>query len=151
MPKPRRLIESFQPSSYELNLRLDGDLALGQLKILGHKTGRPSHRLTFHQKDLKVTSAKLIKVDKKGSRPIEVARINPHQSFEEIRLHTSELLHRGSYEVDLEFSAKASPEIKKQLEKLRGGATLTQSYRHIFPLIDEPETKAVYNITSQDD
>ncbi|MEO6513813.1 MAG: hypothetical protein ABIR37_03930, partial [Candidatus Saccharimonadales bacterium] len=100
-----RLFESFQPSHYQLSLVPEREKKSfhGTVTIRGKKTGRPSQRITLHQKDLKVTSATLTKHDKKGDQEITVNRINLQKSFDEVRLHTEAMLYAGEYSLTLEF------------------------------------------------
>src|SRR5256885_13326865 len=103
----RRLYASFKPSTYELELDADREnmRLSGSVVITGQKAGRPSQRLTFHQKGLQVSRAEIIRHDKKGDRAIAVARINLQKSYDELRLHASELLYAGQYTITLHFSA----------------------------------------------
>src|SRR5882757_1158843 len=88
-----RLFQQFQPSRYELGLILDKKTMAfsGTVTIRGKKVGRPSQRITLHGKGLKITSAQLVKHDKKGDKIIDVERINLQKSFDEIRLHSKEM------------------------------------------------------------
>ena len=106
--KVRRLFESFQPKNYKINLNPDRDslTVSGDVTISGQKTGRPSQRLTFHQHGLKVTSATIIKHDKKGDREVPIARISPQNSYDEVRLHTDEMLYPGQYTVQMTYEGK---------------------------------------------
>src|SRR4051794_21453208 len=90
--KVARLFEQFMPENYRLHLKPDRDhmTFTGTVSITGKKVGRPSQRLTFHQKGLTVTSATIIKHDKTGDQNLTVVRINTHDSFNEIRVHTSD-------------------------------------------------------------
>ena len=157
--KVRRLFEQFQPENYNLTLELD-DTAMtfkGSVTIRGKKTGRPSERLTFHQKQLKVTKASLIKHDKKGDQPIAVKRINNQDSFDEVRLHSDSMIYPGEYTVSLEFSGSITRpmngiypcffEDDGQQKKLI--ATQFESHHALeaFPCIDEPEAKATFDLT----
>src|SRR4051794_25923664 len=89
-----RLFQQFQPSHYDLNLAPDRDAMnfSGSVTVKGKKTGRPSQRLTFHQKGLKITKATITKHDKKGDQTFEVSRINNQNSLDEVRLHTEAML-----------------------------------------------------------
>lgn len=104
----KRLFEQFQPENYNLSLDLDPDKLKfsGKVTIAGQKTGRPSQRITFHQKDLKVTAANIVHHGKKESKEIPLSRINSHKSYDEVRLHADEMIYPGQYTVTLEFSGK---------------------------------------------
>jgi aminopeptidase N len=107
--KVKRLYSEFKPAHYELYLALDKETALfsGKVTITGRKTGRPSQRITLHQKGLKIISAKIIKKDKRaGPTEISVDRINTHKNYDELRLHTKDQLFAGEYQIEIEFSGK---------------------------------------------
>jgi aminopeptidase N len=160
MRKVKRLYLEFVPEHYELYLEPDRDNAVftGRVMIAGRKSGRPSHRITLHQKDLKIKNAKIIKHDKKsGPAVIKVDRINLHKSLDELRLHTKDQLFPGEYQIELEFSGKITKPMhgiypcnfsidgqKKQLI-----ATQFESHhaREAFPCVDEPEAKATFSLT----
>ncbi len=155
----RRLYESFHPEHYDLFLAPDREKKSfhGHVTITGKKTGRPSERLTFHQKGLKITSAKVIKHDKKGDQTVDINRINNQASYDEVRLHADQMLYPGSYEIALEFEGEMTDQMngiypcyfmhdgkEKQLV-----ATQFESHhaREAFPCIDEPEAKATFDLT----
>jgi puromycin-sensitive aminopeptidase len=155
----RRLYETFKPSHYDLRLVPDREKSTfhGTVTITGKKTGRPSERLTFHQNGLKITSATLVKHDKKGDQTIAVARINNQNSYDEVRLHTDAQLYAGNYTVTMEFSGKITPqmngmypcnfEIKGEKKQLIATQFESHHAREVFPCIDEPEAKATFDLT----
>ena len=157
--KVTRLFNQFQPENYDLLLDPDRSAMTftGKVTVKGKKVGRPSQRLTFHQKDLKITKATIIKHDKKGDTRLKVARVNNQNSFDEVRLHTEGMLYPGTYTVVLEFSGVITRPMNgiypcffthngkdKQLI-----ATQFESHhaREAFPCIDEPEAKATFDLT----
>jgi aminopeptidase N len=157
--KVTRLFEQFQPEHYELALHPDREAMSfsGTVTIRGRKTGRPSQRLTFHQKDLKIAKATVTKHDKAGDQAIELTRINNQDSFDEVRLHTGEMIYPGDYTVTMEFEGEITRPMQgiypcffkhdgkdKQLV-----ATQFESHhaREAFPCIDEPEAKATFDLT----
>jgi len=164
--KVKRLFEQFQPEHYELDLIPDRDAMtfIGTVTITGKKVGRPSQRITLHQKDLKITSASIIKHEKNGDTKVMVDRINTHAGFDEVRLHSKKELYAGKYTVRLEFSGKITRamdgiypcffkegEVEKKLI-----ATQFESHfaRQVFPCVDEPEAKATFDLiltTPQDE
>lgn len=157
--KVRRLFEQFQPNNYSLRLELD-DSAMtfkGSVTISGKKSGRPSERLAFHQKQLKITAATVIKHDKKGDQPIAVNRINNQNSYDEVRLHSETLLYPGDYTVTMEFEGVITRpmngiypcffEHDGQQKKLIATQFESHHAREAFPCIDEPEAKATFDLT----
>ena len=156
--KVRRLFQQFQPEHYELSLLPMREAATfsGSVVITGKKVGRPSERLTFHQKELTITSATITRHDKKGDQDFPVSRINKHNSYDEVRLHTSAQLYPGAYTIKLEFRGQITRAMNgiypcvftdKGVEK-QLIATQFESHhaREAFPCIDEPEAKASFDL-----
>ena len=158
--KVRRLFNAFAPDHYTLTL--DPDISTktirGEVTISGHKRGRPSQRLTFHQNGLKITSAAIIQIDKKGAETeIPVVRINHHKSLDEVRLHASQLLYPGAYRIRLAFNGVITDAMhgiypcyyEHEGKKQALVATQFESphAREAFPCIDEPEAKATFDLT----
>ncbi len=160
MPKKvARLFEQFQPEKYDLQLNLDRDNMTfrGTVMIRGKKTGRPSKRITLHQKELNVTSAAVVHHTKKGDETVRLARINRQNTLDEVRLHSGEMLFPGIYSLRLDFNGKITRPMNgiypcfytiggKQKKII---ATQFESHhaREAFPCIDEPEAKAVFELT----
>ncbi len=157
--KVTRLFEQFQPENYDLHLDIDREAMTfaGTVIIKGKKTGRPSQRLTFHQEDLKITSATVVKHDKKGDQAIEISRINNQNSFDEVRLHAVGMVYPGRYTVTMTFEGTISRSMngiypcsfKHDGQKKMLIATQFESHyaRQAFPCIDEPEAKATFDLT----
>jgi puromycin-sensitive aminopeptidase len=157
--KVRRLYEQFQPEHYDLSLRLDRQAMTfsGQLTVKGKKTGRPSQRLSFHQKELKITKATIVKHDKKGDQQLTVSRINNQNSFDEVRLHAGGMVYPGNYTVTMEFEGTITKPMngiypcffKQDGQEKVLLATQFESHhaREAFPCIDEPEAKATFDLT----
>lgn len=159
MPKKvKRLSEQFIPENYKISLVPDRGQMLfkGTVEITGQKAGRPSNRLTFHQKDLTIINANIEQMGK-STKAVEIERINTHKGLDEIRLHTKELLKPGAYKITIDFAGLITPPmngiypclfeekgVKKQLI-----ATQFESHyaRQVFPCIDEPEAKATFDLT----
>ncbi|MBA3758531.1 M1 family metallopeptidase [Candidatus Saccharibacteria bacterium] len=155
----KRLFNEFKPKHYLLELTPNkaSMTFTGQLIVNGQKSGRPSQRLTFHQNGLTVTKAHVTKHDKTGDNEALVDRINTHNAYDEVRLHTKNMLYPGNYTVRLEFKGK----ITKQMNGMypcyfeENGteksllATQFESHhaREAFPCIDEPEAKATFQLT----
>jgi aminopeptidase N len=157
--KAPRLFEQFKPKSYDLDLNFSEDKKTidGHIVIKGLKTGRPSERITLHQKSLVIKSAKIIKHDKKGETEIAVSRINKQESANELRLHSDGLLYPGEYTISIDFTAPVQTEMHGVYEcnynhdGIAKKIIMTQFESHYsreaFPCIDEPEAKAIYNLT----
>ena len=155
-----RLYKQFKPEHYDLFLSVDQKAKTfkGTVTVRGLKTGRPSQRLVLHQKDLKINSARLTYLDKKNlSSEIKIDRINSHNSYDELRLRTKELMRPGSYVIVIDFSGVLNDRMhglypcyfehegkKKQLI-----ATQFESHhaREAFPCVDEPEAKATFSLS----
>lgn len=158
MKSVTRLYTLFQPDHYDLHITPDQKAMhfSGKVIITGKKTGRPSQRLTFHQHGLRVTSAVIKKIDKKGTQNIQIARINHHKSLQEVRLHSEQMMYPGKYRVELEFDApitKGMTGLYPCFFKHNGKehtliATQFESHhaREVFPSIDEPEAKATFDL-----
>jgi aminopeptidase N len=158
--KVTRLYAQFIPSNYKITLSISEDKKsfTGLVEIKGRKTGKPSSRITFHQKALKIKSVKLQQTDKKEvSKDIIVKRIVLQNKQDELRIHTENTLYPGMYTAAIEFSGKITKNmdgiypcyfvedgIKKELI-----ATQFESHhaREAFPCIDEPEAKAIFQLT----
>ncbi len=161
MTKVTRLYTQFQPESYDLQIRLDrkGMKFDGTVIIKGKKVGRPSKRLTFHQKDLKVRNATITFKNKKGEgeSQITIDRINHHKSYDEVRIHSDQLLYPGHYTIELQFDGIITPGMtgiypcyyKLDDQELALIATQFESHhaREAFPCIDEPEAKATFDLS----
>lgn len=157
--KVRRLVEQFQPVNYQLELKLDRNAMTfsGTVVVRGRKTGPPSERLTFHQKELEITAATLIKHDKKNDKKLVVSRINNQDSLDEVRIHTEETIYPGDYTVTMEFRGKITDPMngiypcyfKHDGKDSKLIATQFESHhaREAFPCIDEPAAKATFDLT----
>ncbi len=155
----KRLFVGFRPTHYQLELDPDRESKRlsGTVVITGQKTGRPSQRLTFHQKDLKITEASVVRHDKKGDRTPLITRIGHHKGFDEVRLHADEMLYPGNYTITMRFSGTITDgmhgiypcyyEIEGQKKQLIATQFESPHAREAFPCIDEPEAKATFELT----
>jgi len=89
----------FQAASYELLIK--GGACL--LTIRGRKLQPPSQRITLQQQNLKINSAKISRLDKKGVRDYQISRINHLASFQQARIHTAEIMYPGEYQLTVEY------------------------------------------------
>jgi aminopeptidase N len=154
-----RLFEQFQPEHYNLRLDLDRDNMTfsGTVTVTGKKTGRPSQRLTFHQKGLKVSSAVVTKHDKNGDQAVTIGRINNQNTLDEVRLHSDDMIYPGSYTITMEFSGDITRPMNgiypcffkhEGKDKLLIASQFESHHaREAFPCIDEPEAKATFDLT----
>ncbi|HSW37260.1 MAG TPA: M1 family metallopeptidase [Candidatus Saccharimonadales bacterium] len=157
--KVPRLFAQFQPENYKLHLNPDRESMTfsGTVEIRGKKVGRPSKRITLHQKGLKINSAKIVKHYKKGDQLLEIVRTNNQKSFDEMRLHTKDMIYPGFYTVIIEFSGiitKPMHGIYPSYFKHNGkNKVLISSQfeshhaREGFPCVDEPEAKATFDLS----
>ncbi|HSX47734.1 MAG TPA: M1 family metallopeptidase, partial [Patescibacteria group bacterium] len=156
--KIHHLVRQFKPEIYNLTLDIDKVKMTfrGEVEIEGIKIGRPSKKIVFHQKELKILSAVIIQ-NGREKKHIEVNRINIHKSYDEVRLHADELMRPGKYTIKLEFKGQISKSMHgiypcfykhNSLEKTLI-ATQFESHhaREAFPCIDEPEAKSVFNLS----
>lgn len=155
----RRLYEQFQLENYQLELKLDRDAMTfnGRVVVRGRKIGAPSQRLTFHQKELKITGATIVKHDKKGDKELAVKRINNQDSQDEVRLHAGEMIYPGNYTVTMEFKGRITEPMNgiypcyfkhgNKDKKLIATQFESHHAREAFPCIDEPAAKATFDLT----
>lgn len=155
----KRLYNDFVPSHYNLELIPNRDTMKfsGTVTITGQKKGRPSQRLTLHQKGLTVTSAQVTHTSKKGLKEIIVDRINVHKGYDEVRLHTTDGLYAGEYSITLSFNGLITQPMNGmypcyfEIDGVKKMLIATQFESHhareVFPCIDEPEAKATFDLT----
>ncbi len=157
--KTKHLYSQFQPTNYQLNLAIDKEALSfkGKVIITGQKVGRPAQRISLHQRDLKITSAKLIKQEKSANLDIPVTRTYNHKSYDELRIHTKDPIKTGTYTIEVEFSGTITehmlgiyPSYFTDDEKKQTIITTqfeSHYAREVFPCIDEPSAKATFNLT----
>ncbi len=162
MSNIKRLYTGFRPINYNLFIDIDEPNMefKGKVIISGKKVGRPSQRLTFHQKDLKILNAKVTKLGKKGQENINIQRIHCHKTYDELRLHADEMLYPGEYLIEIEYVGKfvedqtvgfypSSFEYNGKTEYIFTTQFESHHARQVFPCIDEPEAKATFDLKIQ--
>jgi len=159
MAKVKRLFDQFKPENYVITLFPDKNTMdfSGTVIITGKKTGPPSHRITLHQKGLRILSATVVFNNKKEEKVFHVDRINLQKSFDEVRIHTKEPLIAGSYVISIEFSGKITRAMNGVYpcffshngtdKKLIATQFESHHAREVFPCIDEPAAKATFDLT----
>ncbi|TXG77402.1 M1 family peptidase [Patescibacteria group bacterium] len=153
-----RLFAQFRPKTYRLELDVDAEnlTFTGVVTITGQKHGRPSQRLTFHQRDLKITSAHVTHHGKKDTQDVPIDRINTQNKLHEVRLHSPAMLYPGEYTIVMKFNGRITEHMNGMYpcHFTHGGkrktiiATQFESHhaREVFPCIDEPEAKATFDL-----
>ncbi len=155
-----RLYKQFVPSSYKLSISISQDKLSfsGSVTIRGRKTGRPSQRITLHQKGLKISNARVLQSDKNGNETeLQVSRTVKQDSYDEFRLHFENEIYPGSYTVSMDFAGTITDNMdgiypsrfKQAGKEKRIIATQFESHhaREAFPCIDEPEAKATFDMS----
>lgn len=156
----KRLFEQFAPKDYDIKLEISEDKKYfsGSVEISGRKVGRPSNRITLHQKGLTVSNVKVISKDKKGKEEnIEISRVILQNSYDEVRLHSESTLYPGEFIISMDFKGVITDNMdgiyasrfKENDEQKLIIATQFESHhaREAFPCIDEPEAKATFSLS----
>lgn len=161
MAGSKQLISQFNPDTYDLSLELDkkNKTIKGSLKISGLRRSKPSYRITLNQNNLKVSSVKLFKIDKGQRTELKISRLVHHNKLQELRIHTENQLLSSKYEIELEYQGKISTKgasgvytshwVNENNNSNEIIATQFQPHyaREIMPCIDEPQAKAVFNLS----
>jgi hypothetical protein len=138
---PSGITSTFVALNYSLTFKSSNNT--NKLVINGKKMPPPSKRITLNQKGLKVIKASIVYHHKKGDQTIEVMRINHIKSFQEVRIHTEQLLYPGNYTINLEFKTDNN----EQLDMLdQSGTWETMSWRSAFPSIDQPDARKLAKV-----
>jgi aminopeptidase N len=156
-----RLLNQFAPKSYNLTIQTDAPKAkfAGKIIIEGKKVGRPAKRITLHQKDLRIKKVLLYKHIKKSSskEEIRINRIYCHKKYDELRIHSEEILYPGEYMIHIEYSGDITKpmegvypcffEYEEQKKQLLATQFESHHARAVFPCIDEPAAKATFDFS----
>jgi puromycin-sensitive aminopeptidase len=154
-----RLYDNLKPSHYTLSLQLKPEHRRfsGTVVMRVKRHGRPSQRMTLHQKGLKIRNASITHHLKGADEVVPIDRINAHNAYDELRLHTTKKLLPGDYTITVVFEGKITDPMQglypcyfthEGKEKVLL-ATQFESHhaREVFPCIDEPEAKATFDMT----
>jgi len=161
MARLNRISQQFWPESYKLELTISEDLLKlsGKLEIIGYRRSKPSNRITLNQAGIKVSTAKLYILDKNSETEIPVQRIVHHNKLQELRLHTASRLESAKYRIELTYQTTAQQKStngvyisswhddSNQMHKILTTQFETHYSRTLLPCIDEPEAKAIFNLT----
>ena len=153
----KHLYKQFKPENYNLKFNINKDKLTftGEVIITGTKVGRPSSRITFHQRGLKIASATIHKLNKNGNDKIPIKRRLCHKAYDEVRLYSEDPIYAGKYTVQIKFSGKITESMLGMYpshftyndKKETIIATQFESHyaREAFPCIDEPIAKATFD------
>lgn len=157
--KVTRLASQFRPKNYKIHLTLGSEKRsfTGSVHISGKKIGKPTKRITLHQRGLSIDSVKVTRIDKKQNREeIKPLRIVAHPAYEELRLHFDETIYPSELELEITYHGKITRNMdgiypcffELDGEKKQLIATQFESHhaRDAFPCVDEPEAKATFDL-----
>jgi hypothetical protein len=115
-----------------------------ELSIAGQKIGPPSKKITLLNSKLRVVDCTIEKFEKKDSQSIQISRINYLPTMNQIRIHSSENLFPGHYQ--LSFSVVVSEDITKIITA-DSGQNWTVIKEHLpYPKIDNEQEPPVIDI-----
>lgn len=144
----KKLCESFQPSHYDLNLKINSEqLTFSGSVVITGSLLKKSSSIELHSKDLNINTAT---IDSQAATSIS-------GKFDTLKLTVPKNIAAGKTTITLEFSGNITDDmtgmypcyfehdgVKKWLI-----ATQFESHhaREVFPCIDEPSAKATFSLT----
>ena len=148
-----RLPENVLPNSYSIELEPSEDMNsyTGKMEIKASIT-KTTKEIILHSKDLEIKSATIC-VGTQCLLPI----IEKNEKLETISLKNMKPIPKGEIEIHIEFKGKINDSLsgiyksKYQVGEKTGQIITTQCEapyaRRIFPCFDEPDKKAIFNIS----
>jgi aminopeptidase N len=156
----KRLYRFIKPIKYTIDLDINDQKLIfsGEEEIIFEKLKNPTKRLTFHQKNLKISKVNVFKYDSNNNlQELKLSRINVHRKYDELRIHFDFLIYPGKYLIKISYSGIITEEMngiypstyKFSGKKERIISTQFESHhaREVFVAIDEPEAKAIFQIS----
>ena len=148
MTKVRQLLEQYVPERYDITLTPDGETATftGEVKITGQTT-EPTNTIWLHSNGLNIVNASV-----NGTK----AQVSDQNDHHEIELTTDESVD-GDAMIEIKFKGEISPtmlgmyisnfEHDGTAKRLIATQLESNHAREMFPSIDEPAAKAVFQLT----
>jgi len=157
MTKAKRLVDLLKPSLYELFISIDEkDMKFyGRVSITAEKL-ISSNEIILHAADLEIKSAEISHASSK-----QMSNFEYDESQQELTLKVDEVVKTGEISINIEFSANITESMvglypskfkKDGKEKLLFSTQLEGHHaREMFPCIDEPSAKAIFELTIEFD
>lgn len=133
--------DDLNPDLYKLNLDLSQTPLQGTILISGTRKYKPSHRITLHQKDLKIQKVRLYTQRRKISYELSIERVNYLPTMEQVRIHTKELIYPGEIKLEVVFFSNLKPAEYIKIVSFSKQQLMSHFLRAYFPLVDELQSK----------